>query len=338
MLLHVLDYLGRKETPYTLIDTHAGAGIYDLTDDWARTSAEAEQGVLRVQQAATQAKAPPLIRRYLEALQTFNEPNTLRWYPGSPWLGLHAMREQDRLRLFEMHPNEGDILTHNLGCLEPAQQRQAELRRADGFSGLKAFVPPPSRRGMAIIDPSYEDKLDYKRVLQTLEEGLKRFATGTYFVWYPLVQRNEVQMMVKGMQRLAPGEWLHVSLQVCKPSSDGHGLFGSGVFVINPPYTLGTSLNETMPWLTRTLGQDKFAAYTLHTGDGSQKKNDEDEQDELLAKRLTRSGKPNPRPQPGAGGARPARAGFGAGAANRPRRPGQGGTGRPGSTRRGKPE
>lgn len=271
MLLHALDHLGKKETPYWLIDTHAGAGIYDLSDDWARTKGEADLGVARVHRAAAQGRAPAIIQRYLEAVQAYNVPGALRWYPGSPWLALHAMRGQDRLRLFEMHPSEADILAHNLGCLEPAQQRQAELRRADGFDGLKALLPPPSRRGLVVIDPSYEDKQDYRRVLQTLEEGLKRFAHGSYFVWYPLVQRREIQAMVKGMRKLAPGEWLHATLQVCKPAADGHGLYGSGVFLINPPYTLAASLREALPWLVRTLGQDTHARHTLETGEGAPK-------------------------------------------------------------------
>jgi len=287
MLLHILDHLGKKDTAYTLVDTHAGAGIYDLSDDWARTKAESDLGVARVWHAAADGSAPALVQRYLQAIQTYNEPGSLRWYPGSPWLALHAMRSQDRLRLFEMHPSEGEILAHNLDCLDTRQQRQTELRDTDGFGGLKAFFPPPSRRGLAVIDPSYEDKQDYKRVLQTLEEGLKRFASGTYFVWYPLVQRREVEAMVKGMRKLAPNEWLHASLQVNKPSADGLGLYGSGVFVINPPYTLAASLHQALPWLNKTLAQDSHSRHTLESGDNTRKKTADDEDEASLPNHRT---------------------------------------------------
>lgn len=300
MLLHTLDHLGKKETPYSLIDTHAGAGIYDLSDDWARTKGESDLGVARVYHAAAQGAAPKLIQRYLEAVQTFNVPGSLRWYPGSPWLALHAMRSQDRLRLFEMHPAEADILTHNLSCLEAAQQRQTELREADGFSGLKALLPPPSRRGLSVIDPSYEDKQDYRRVLQMLEEGLKRFAHGSYFIWYPLVQRREVEAMLKGLRKLAPAEWLHASLQVCKPSADGIGLYGSGVFLINPPYTLAASLREALPWLTKTLAQDTHARHTLESGDNTQKKPAVEEEDEFALEPARAPSRPARPPASGA--------------------------------------
>jgi len=146
--------------------------------------------------------------------------------------------------------------------LPRAQQRQISLYATDGFDGLKALLPPPTRRGLILIDPSYEDKRDYQRVLETLNAGLQRFATGCYAVWYPQVPRREATELPRQLTKL-PVNWLHASLTVRRPASDGHGLHGSGMFLINPPWTLAAALRETLPWLARTLAQDDTACYTL---------------------------------------------------------------------------
>jgi len=271
VLLQVLDYLNQKDSPWWLIDTHAGAGIYDLCSRWARQSGEAQSGVLRLLHAdgvdeLVNDKVPAPVQRYLHALQACNPADSMHWYAGSPWLALHAMRPQDRLRLFELHPNEADILAHNLRCLPPRQQRRIEMRQADGFKGVTALLPPPSRRGLVLLDPSYENKQDYRHLLHTLQAALKRFAHGSYFIWHPLVQRpevaKEIEKLVKNLKVLTPGDWLHVTLQVAKPSA-GHGLHGSGVFLINPPWTLAATLRLTLPWLTRVLAQDGQAGYRI---------------------------------------------------------------------------
>jgi len=273
VLVQVLDHLNRKESPWWLIDTHAGAGIYDLASNWARSSKEAQSGVRRLMAdntADAHNKIPAPVQRYLDALHAFNRSGALRWYAGSPWLGLHAMRTQDRLRLFEMHPTESEVLAHNIRCLAPQQQRRIGLSKRDGFTGLQALLPPPSRRGLVLIDPSFEDKQDYRRVLNAVRDALRRFAHGSYCIWHPLVQRHdvakEVEKLVQGLKKLAPADWLHATLQVSKPPPDGRGLYASGVFLINPPWTLAASLRQTLPWLARTLAQDAHAGHQLHAG------------------------------------------------------------------------
>ncbi|NYT60889.1 23S rRNA (adenine(2030)-N(6))-methyltransferase RlmJ [Alcaligenaceae bacterium] len=259
IFIHILDYFNQKDAPYWVVDTHAGAGLYDLRSDWATTNGEFIDGLDRILQAPDM---PPMIERYLEEVHAFNPDGVANFYPGSPWLALRALRERDRLRLFEMHPSEAEVLRHNLAQLGRTAQRQATLYEADGFEGIKAQLPPPSRRGMVIMDPSYEDKHDYRKTLQAVNEGLKRFATGCFIVWYPLVQRLEVQELTRALERLqAP--WLHVSLTVRKPGDDGHGLHGSGMFIVNPPWTLHADLARTMPWLREKLAQDDRAGYTL---------------------------------------------------------------------------
>lgn len=260
ILVHLLDHFNLKENPYWVIDTHAGAGLYDLSDAKMGMNTEVLDGVARLQSKG--GETPALVARYLEAIAAFNPQGDARHYPGSPWLALQAMRERDRLRLFELHPTEIDVLAQNLSRHPRGRSRQVGVLKADGFEGIKALLPPPTRRGMVLIDPSYEDKHDYRRTVTAVQDGLKRFATGSFAVWYPLVQRREVQMLTRALERLDT-VWVHASLQVCRPAADGFGLHGSGMFVINPPWTLHDALAESLPWLASTLGQDERAGFSL---------------------------------------------------------------------------
>jgi len=260
ILVHVLAHLNHKDAPYWVVDTHAGAGLYALDGNWASKNAEWAGGIGRLWQ---RQDLPPLLADYHACVARYNFGKELRHYPGSPWLVLDAMRERDRLRLFELHPTESDVLAANLDKAGPPATRRTLLYAADGFEGLNALLPPPTRRGMVLIDPSYEDKRDYRRVLDAVREGLKRFATGCFAVWYPQVQRREAQDLPRQLSRLPVKSWLHASLTVCRPAQDGHGLHGSGMFLVNPPWTLQAALREALPWLARELAQDERARYTL---------------------------------------------------------------------------
>lgn len=265
MFAHVLDYFNRKPAPYWVIDTHAGAGLYSLQGDWSNKTAEYLDGVGKI---ANAPKAPALIQAYLDRIRSFNPPDELTFYPGSPWLALDSMRESDRLRLFELHPTESDVLAGNVGRLERAVQRRIMVYRADGFKGVNALLPPPTRRGIVIIDPSYEDKQDYRRAVTSVKDGLIRFATGTFIVWYPLVQRLESSAMGRHLEHLPTKNWVHATLSVRRAASDGLGLHGSGMFIVNPPYTLHGQLKEALPWLVQKLGEDGRASYTLTHREG----------------------------------------------------------------------
>ena len=262
ILVHVLDHFNQKEAPYWVIDTHAGAGVYDLTDEWSQKKAEFTDGVARLHERPDAGTAPRLLTRYSEVIAAFNPPGAVQRYPGSPWLALHALRDQDRLRLFELHPNEIDVLKRNLSRHERGRSRQVSVIQADGFEGIKALLPPPTRRGLVLMDPSYEDKNDYRHSLTAVQEGLKRFATGCFALWYPLVQRREVQNLARSLERMDV-VWVHATLRVCRPPADGFGLHGSGMFIINPPWTLHDALADALPWLAEALGQDDRAGHTL---------------------------------------------------------------------------
>ncbi|MDO8960809.1 MAG: 23S rRNA (adenine(2030)-N(6))-methyltransferase RlmJ [Methylophilus sp.] len=252
----VLDYFNQKEKPYWVIDTHAGACIYALEDAYAQKNAEFQSGVARLNSAQN---LPNALNLYLNAVQSINANKTLKLYPGSPQIAMHHMREQDKLRLFELHPSDFQRLQQHF----KSNGRQVKADMADGFDGIKACLPPPTKRGVILIDPPYELKEDYLRVVSCIQDSLKRFATGTYMIWYPLLQRPEPNDMLKRLHALKLQDWLDVQLTVQTPRADGMGMYGSGMFVINPPWQLPAILNEVMPTMTQLLGQDNSAKFNL---------------------------------------------------------------------------
>jgi 23S rRNA (adenine2030-N6)-methyltransferase len=255
VLVQLLRYFNQKDKPYWYIDTHAGAGCYQLDSTHAKKNAEFESGISRLWPRDDLA---PELADYLEQVRALNTNNKLHLYPGSPLLALNLMRHDDRLRLFELHSTDYRMLCSNF--LKTG--RHAAIQQSDGFTGIKSVLPPPPRRGLVLIDPSYEDKRDYLRLIATMKEALSRFASGTYMVWYPLVQRGDARQMPEKLKKLAP-EWLNVWLQVHAPREDGFGMHGSGLFVINPPWTLAETLKKTMPVLTEALAQDSSATFML---------------------------------------------------------------------------
>ena len=259
IFVHILKYYNRKASPYWVIDTHAGGGLYDLRHDWSTETAEVADGLDRLLDIDVR---PALINDFLDEIERLNPDGVANIYPGSPWLALQCIRGDDRVRLFELHPSEAEILRQNVDELDRRLKRQCMVYQTDGFKGLIAMLPPPSRRAITIIDPPYEDKNDYRKLPVILDQALKRFATGCYLIWYPKVSRSEVTQMTRALEKIKL-PWLHASLTVHKPAASGRGLYGSGVFVVNPPWTLYDELSSALPWLAEHLGRDEFANYTL---------------------------------------------------------------------------
>jgi 23S rRNA (adenine2030-N6)-methyltransferase len=263
-LIHLVEYLQEKPGALTIVDTHAGAGIYSLKDGFAAVSKEAEGGIVRLLEFIKQGK--PIsegIQRYLEIVQTENTSDQLDAYPGSPFILARLLRPQDRLKLFELHPKEIDILRHNIGELK--QAKQIDIYAEDSFTRLKGLLPPPSRRGLVLIDPSYEDKQDYRYLEEAMEEALQRFATGCYAIWYPTLSRRESAALPDRMKKIAVNHkrsWLHAELRVENAPGERR-LQSSGMFIINPPWTLEKHLAEALPILTKALGIDGGAQFLL---------------------------------------------------------------------------
>lgn len=282
-LVALLHYLGQKDTGLTLVDTHAGAGVYRLDHDQARTSAESDAGIFRLLAAAQAAQTrgqpvPAAVLDYLAQVQHFNPDGTLRTYPGSPWITQALLRPQDKLKLFEVHPTDAKLLEKQVA--ELGRGKQIEVLRRNGFDGLKALLPPPTRRGLVLIDPSYELKTDYQAVLDCLEDALQRFPTGTYAVWYPVIARPESHTLARKLKALSQRwqrNWLQAELNVGLTPTEGtsaqvaQGRAGtsmraSGMHVINPPFTLGGQLREALPWVTDALKEATASGWTVEHG------------------------------------------------------------------------
>lgn len=272
VLIQLLRYLNQKDTPYTYVDTHAGAGLYALDSSEAAKNAEFDTGISPLWE---RKDLPAALADYVRLVKALNGDGRMRYYPGSPYCAERIAREQDRLRLFELHPRDSAILQQNFQKLDASRDgadtrgKRVMIGKADGFVGLRALLPPPSRRGLVLIDPPYEVKDDYRRVKETLEDALKRFATGVYAVWYPVLQRMEARRLPEQLKRLPANSWLNVTLSIREATPDGFGLYSSGMFVLNPPWTLEPMLKELMPFLVAALGQDRGAHFTLESGDAS---------------------------------------------------------------------
>ena len=263
VMIHLVEYLQEKPGALSIVDTHAGAGIYSLIDGFAAVSKEADQGIYRLAKFAENNSVSPGITHYLDCIQAENADDEINIYPGSPFILARLLRTQDRLKLFELHPKEIDILRHNISELK--QSKQIDIYAEDSFARLKGLMPPPSRRGLVLIDPSYEDKQDYRYLETTMEEALQRFATGCYAIWYPCLSRRESVALPDHIKKIAAAHkrsWLHVELRVENAPKERR-LQASGMFIINPPWTLEKQLAESLPILVKALGQDVGAGFVL---------------------------------------------------------------------------
>jgi 23S rRNA (adenine2030-N6)-methyltransferase len=258
-LIHLVQYLQEKPVAITFVDTHAGAGIYSLQDGFSTVSKEADGGIFRLNQYVETCRhantpIPESTHEYLKCIDAENIEGQLNAYPGSPFILARLLRPQDRLKLFELHPKEIDILRHNIGELK--QSKQIDIYAEDSFARLKGLLPPPSRRGLVLIDPSYEDKQDYRYLELTMEEALQRFATGCYAIWYPVLSRRESAALPDRLKKIATAHkrsWLHAELRVENAPGERR-LQASGMFIINPPWTLEKHLAQALPTLTKVLG------------------------------------------------------------------------------------
>jgi 23S rRNA (adenine2030-N6)-methyltransferase len=265
-------YMNLKDAAYTYIDTHSGVGVYALDGAQAMRSGESEGGIARLW---ARDDLPPALDEYVELVRKMNPSGKLRFYPGSPYVAEQVARPQDRLRLFELHPADIRLLAENFRKLEAHKAEQGEraargkrimIEYADGFQSLKSLLPPLSRRALVLIDPPYEVKLDYKHVRDAVDDALQRFPSGTYAIWYPVLQRMESRQFPDRLKRLPAKEWLNVTLTVSTPGPDGTGMHSSGMFILNPPYTLEATLRETLPYLVQVLGADKGATFRIEKG------------------------------------------------------------------------
>ena len=261
VLISVLKYFGQKDKPYWVIDTHAGAGAYQLDSQESAKVREADGGVHRLRELAKTTKLPPILADYLHFVADLNERKDWTRYPGSPAIAASLTRADDRLRFFEMHTTDHRLMAHRF-----EKDARVQVKREDGFAGLKALLPPPSRRGLVLIDPSYEMKTDYRAVSEAINDALRRFPDGTYAVWYPILSLTAAHRLPEILRKAAQtnkANWLDVQLKVKRPPKANFGMYGSGMFLINPPWNLPALLEPAMPILAETLGLDEGKGFIL---------------------------------------------------------------------------
>jgi 23S rRNA (adenine2030-N6)-methyltransferase len=254
-LLSLLSRLKANDKPLRYIETHAGAGGYELRSAAALKNREFEGGIGRVWNAA---EAPPAIARWLEFVRRYNGGAAkLSRYPGSPWLALEVLGERDSVFLFELHPAEHRMLERRLGI-----DRRAHILRQDGLEVCIGLVPPPERRGVVFVDPSYEVADEPAKVLDALVKLHRRFATGVYAVWYPVIERRWVQRFERAVRDtgIAPIDQYELHVE---RDGRGPGLTGSGMLVVNPPWKLREEMQVALPWLSRRLGIDDRGSHRI---------------------------------------------------------------------------
>jgi 23S rRNA (adenine2030-N6)-methyltransferase len=249
-LTRLIEYLKLKPAAFRMIDTHAGIGRYSLTGDEAKRNPEWMDGIAKLLKAELKEPAKTLVQPYLDAVMSENRNGTLARYPGSPLLARRLFRPQDRLSALELHPAdyrklrdlfEGDI--------------QARITELDGWLALGAYVPPKEKRGLVLIDPPFEEPGEWQRMVEGLARAHKKWATGLYALWYPLKEPREVNGFIADLKATGIKKMLRAELTV-SPAVAGN-LYGTGMIVVNPPYTLEGELNVVLPVLAKVLEQGR---------------------------------------------------------------------------------
>ncbi len=256
VLCRILHYLRGKPAAFRVIDTHAGAGVYDLTGTEASRGGEWHDGIERLLAAPLAAPVAALLAPYLEVVGAFNERGRLTVYPGSPALARAWLRAQDRLIACEVEPQAAAALRQNL-----RGDIRIKTLEIDGWTALGAYVPPKERRGLVLIDPPFEENSDFFRLANGLAGAHRKWATGIYALWYPIKDRSEPDALAKRLRRLGPAKILRAELNVA-PLSDTTRLNGCGLVLVNPPWTLQSELSVLLPALAGILG---------HAGKGGSK-------------------------------------------------------------------
>jgi 23S rRNA (adenine2030-N6)-methyltransferase len=257
VLCRILHYLREKPAAFRVIDTHAGAGIYDLTGPQAKRGGEWRDGIERLLAAQLPAKAAALLAPYLEVIGALNEPGRLKLYPGSPAIARAWLRPQDRLIACELEPAAATELSGHMRG--DARIKTLEI---DGWTALSAYVPPPERRGLVLVDPPFEEDGDFHRLSHAFAGAHRKWATGIYALWYPIKGRGEADDLAKRLRRLGIPKILRAELTV-QAVSDPTRLNGCGLILANPPWTLEAELKTLLPVLAGLLGREGKGGFGL---------------------------------------------------------------------------
>lgn len=257
VLSRLVEYLKKKDAAFRVIDTHAGIGSYDLGGEIAKRSPEYKDGIGRLLAAELPNKAVPLLAPYLELIRELNPGDKLTTYPGSPLLVRRLLRPQDRLSALELHPEYAE----RLGALF-AGDVQVRVIHLDGWLALNAHLPPKEKRGIVLVDPPFEERGEFDRLLDGLAKGHGKFATGVYALWYPLKDTRAVHDFISALRDSGIARILRAEISV-RPASNPPRLHGSGMIVVNPPFTLEAELRILLPALAQILGDPGLGRHKL---------------------------------------------------------------------------
>jgi 23S rRNA (adenine2030-N6)-methyltransferase len=255
-LIKILEHLGKKDKPFFCIDTHAGPGDYALNEDYALKNKEFENGIAQLWH---RDDLPDGVAAYVNVIKKFNTTDELRRYPGSPLITQQFLRNKDRSFLYELHTTEIELLSAAV-----SRDRRIKVFHADGLKNAVGLLPPIEHRGLVLIDPSYEIKSDYQQVAETLVQMHKRFATGTYALWYPVVERPRNQQLERAIKTSGLKNVQLFELGI-KTDTHEHGMTAGGMIVVNPPWTLAADMQHILPWLAEVLGIAGAGSYRIET-------------------------------------------------------------------------
>ncbi len=242
----ILEYLKKKDKAFCYHDTHAGAGLYSLQSEQAQKTTEYQTGIGRLwhYQAAT-----PVLQTYLNTVRSLNPDDELKFYPGSPLLAKLLCRADDSIQATELHPTDFPLLQHQF-----AGRRFCRIEKMDAYAGLRAMLPPLPKRGLVLIDPPYELKTEYQDLVKGLQQAVQRFPQATYAIWYPVIERDSIEAVLQAI--VDTGIRNQLRIELCPlPDSPGFGMTGSGMLVINPPYTLADDMRAALAELAPLLAE-----------------------------------------------------------------------------------
>ena len=257
VLVRTILHLLKKDTPFRVIETHAGAGRYDLSSDKAARTGEWRGGIGLLAERPLTGEAAALIEPYLSLVRAANSGETLKIYPGSPLIARTLLRSQDRMIFCELNPEERAALVKNTG-----RDRRAKAVAIDGWAGLKAYVPPKERRGLVLIDPPFEDANEFARLEAGLKEAHSRWATGILLAWYPIKEPRETQAFARRLSRSGIAKILRIELAVAA-HRPGERLAGCGMIAVNPPWNLEHEMSVVFPQLAKSLARQGSGNYRI---------------------------------------------------------------------------
>ncbi|RWC30815.1 23S rRNA (adenine(2030)-N(6))-methyltransferase RlmJ [Mesorhizobium sp.] len=264
VLTRLIEYLKQKDKAFRVIDTHAGIGRYDLSSVEAQKTGEWQGGIGRLIDAPFAAPVAALLAPYLETVRSLSPEGGIHKYPGSPLIARHLMRQQDRLTAIELHPKDVAKLRTLF-----AGDFQARIIELDGWLALGAHLPPKEKRGLVLIDPPFEEAGEFERLVDGLMRAHKRWPGGIYALWYPIKDRKAIIAFRKALKQSGIPKLLDIEFEI-RPASSEPSLDGSGLLVVNPPFTLEGELRTLLPALHRLLALEKPAHWSLEWLAGEQ--------------------------------------------------------------------